>query len=171
MRQKYIFAKVILTMALMLVTITVSAQDVSVMVTKVKQSLPMSFAELIDQPNRYVNVALQNNTNRPTDVYLKMSLISDYALNGAPMSLLTKENGNTRPRMTLGSYEHRQMNNIMDFSDHFSGRLTTNVTENISNIIRIPEGTYQFCIEVYRWQEQVICPRNCNAHHFIHRIR
>ncbi len=156
MRQKYNLAKVILTMALMLVTITVSAQDVSVMVTKVKQSLPMSFAELIDQPNRYVNVALQNNTNRPTDVYLKMSLISDYALNGTPMSLLTKENGNTRPRMTLGAYEHRQMNNIMDFSDHFSGRLTTNVTENITNIIRIPEGTYQFCIEVYRWQEQVI---------------
>ena len=139
----------------MVATMAAGAQDVTVTITKMRQTLPSSLTELMDHPNQTINVLLQNNTNQQARVYLKVSLTSDYAPDGEPLELVTKENGNTRPYITLSPHEMRRMNTIMDFSDHFSGRLSTNATNDILNIMRIPEGMYSLCIEVYRWSEYV----------------
>ena len=149
------FLKAIFLAALMLATMPAIAQDVTVTVTKVRQTLPSSLADLIDHPNQTVNIMLQNNTNQQAKVYLKLSLTSDYVQNGQPLELLTQEKGNTRPCITLSPGEVRRFNSIMDFSDHFSGRLTTTATADFLTLTRIPEGSYSLCLEVYRWMEFV----------------
>ena len=95
------FLKAIFLAALMLATMPAIAQDVTVTVTKVRQTLPSSLADLIDHPNQTVNIMLQNNTNQQAKVYLTLSLTSDNVQNGQPLELLTQEKGNTRPCITL----------------------------------------------------------------------
>ena len=142
--------------AFLMMAASALAQDVIVTVTKVKQTLPPSVAEIIDHPNRVVSITLQNTTPQQMKVYLKLSLTSDYAPEGVPLSLHTEDRSTRRPCITLGPNEMRRLTNITDISDHFSGRLTTNVTENVMNIMRIPEGMYSMCLEVYPWRETVV---------------
>ena len=148
--------KGIIVLAVMLAWFGASAQDVTVTVNKNRQNLPASLTELIDNPGQYVGVTLQNNLDVTTRVYLKMSLTSDYVTNGAPLSLTTQEKGNVRPFISLRPHETRRFTSISDFTEHFSGRLTTTATTDMLTMTRIPEGNYSLCFEVYRWQQQVL---------------
>ncbi len=91
------FIKAAMVVAMMLATMSVSAQDVIVTVTKMRPTLPSSLVDLMDHPEQTVRVMLQNTTGHDVRVYLKMSLTSYYVTNGEPMSLTTQEEGKTRP--------------------------------------------------------------------------
>lgn len=149
------FIRALVVVAVMLASVPAIAQDVTVLVTKVRPTLPSSLTELIDHPNQTVNIMLQNNTNQQAKVYMKLSLTSDYVYNGQPLELITQEKGNTRPCITLSPGEVRRFNSIMDFSEHFSGRLATTANADFLTLTRIPEGSYSLCFEVYRWMEIV----------------
>ena len=151
-------AKVWLFVAVAFASLSVSAQqDVVVTVQKMRQYLPSTLTELIDRPNQYVSVTLTNITNEQQKIYLKMSLTSEYAPNGEPIEVHTQDNGTWRPSIVLAPHETRVMNQIADFSEHFSGhRLSTNATSDLMNLNRLPEGNYEFCMEAYRWAEQVL---------------
>lgn len=134
-----------------------NAQDVVVTVAKMRQSLPTTLTEFIDHPNQYINVTLQNTTMEPQEVYLKLSMATDYTSNGAPLQVNTRDYGTSRPKITLAGGETRRFTKISDFEEHFgAGRLSTNATANLMTINRIPEGDYEFCMEVYRWQPTVV---------------
>ena len=142
---------------LLLTSLSVSAQDVMVTVTKMKQYLPSTLTELIDHPNQYINVTLTNTSGVEQKVYLKMRLTSTYAIDGSPLEVTTRDRSTSRPSITLAPGEIRRMNTIADFSEHFSGgRLTTNATSDLMTITRVPEGDYEFCIGAYQWHETVV---------------
>lgn len=151
-------AMVWLFAAMVLSSLSAAAQqDVTVTVQKMRQYLPPSLAELIDRPNQYVNVLLTNNTSVEQRIYLKMSLTSEYAPNGAPIEVHTEDYGTIRPVIVLAPNEVRRMTQISDFSEHFgAGRLKTNATADLMTLTRIPEGNYEFCMEAYPWQPQVL---------------
>ena len=148
------FIKAALVVAMVLATMSVSAQDVIVTVTKMRPTLPSSLVDLMDHPEQTVRVMLQNTTGHDVRVYLKMSLTSDYVTNGEPMSLTTQEKGNTRPYIVVPP--SGMTLSFMDISDHFAGRLTTNLTTSFLQLTRIPEGNYSLCFEAYPWYEQVL---------------
>ena len=149
-------ARLLVLLAALMVGIGGNAQDVMVTVMQKKPMLPSSLTALIDHPEHYINIMVQNTTNHEVDIYLKLSLTSDYSPNGTPLELHTQDQGTTRPRLILRPHEILRFRGFAEFEDHFSGRLTTNATQgDASKLIRIPEGTYRLCIEACRWQQQV----------------
>lgn len=148
--------KALLIAVLFLTSLSVSAQEIVVSIRQLR-SFPASAADFIDNPSRYFNITLHNMTANTQDIYLNMRFTSDYTFEGgAPFEIHSQDRGTTRPRITLRPHETLQFNTLAQFSDQFSGRLTTSVTrDDAMSLLRVPEGNYQFCLEACRWSATV----------------
>ena len=135
---------------------TVNAQDVTVTLIRKTNNLPIQTSAYIDNFTNYFSIMLTNNTPTTQSVYLTLNLECTYSASSEPFQIRTDDKRTTRPRIDIPGNSTYNFNTRQKFEDHFSGRLSTNVTQNTLNeMLRLPEGNYSMCVNVCRWSSSV----------------
>ena len=148
---KHVFR--ILVLAVILVAgLTVSAQTVQVIVTQKTPTLPTTTTNYLDDPFRYFNVQL-NVTGAGSeglevfyDLDFSVSTNSSFYFHTKPGSIPAEpihlDNG---PNFMKRDEMLKQLRNK---------RLETSLFTNPVNAQKMPEGTYQLCLDVYLWSDR-----------------
>ena len=148
----------ILVLAVTLVTglTTISAQTVQVQLHQKVPALPATITSYLDNPFRYFRVQFIVNGagNEGLDIYFDM----DMTVNTSPLYVRTRPN--TFPMQPIHLSEGVNIMSSDQLNMQVLGRTETNFDySNIFNAQQLPEGTYQLCVDVYRWSDRLVADR------------
>lgn len=157
--KKHYIVKKIITILFVLalgLSSTLKAQGVTVSVQQKTSNLPIYTSAYIDNFANYFSIILTNTTGTTQEVYLTLDLSCVYSVNSEPFRLGTDDRGrNHRPKVVVPPGT-KVIRTRQDYEDHFGGRVTTNITQSTLNeMLRLPEGNYNLCVEVHRWNQIV----------------
>ena len=148
---KHITRILILAVILVAGLATVSAQTVQVEVRKKVQTLPATATNYLDDPFRYFDIVFYAVGVGPEGLEIYFDF--DYSLNDGSFYLRTDPNKAPTHKITL--YEGRNVMSRDNMLDQLRGRKITNVDfSKPLNAQLLPEGTYQLCVDVYRWTDK-----------------
>ena len=142
----------ILVLAVALVTglATVSAQTVQVLVTPKTPTLPTTVTSYLDDPLRYFNIQFYVNGagSEGLDVFIDLQL----TLDTKPYYIQTKPG--SIPLQPLHLTEGPNILRRDELAPQIGSRMETNIVyNNPMDMQQLPEGTYQFCVDVHRWSD------------------
>ena len=142
----------ILILAVALVTgLTVSAQTVQVLVIQKVPTLPSTASNYLDDPFRYFNVQFVV-TGAPSDG-LDVFFDMEFSLNDGSFYLRTRPG--SVPSESIHLSEGVNIMKRDDMLPQIQGRKETNVdTSKPLNAQKLPEGTYQLCVDIYLWSDR-----------------
>ena len=148
----------ILVLAVTLVTglTTISAQTVQVQLHQKVPALPATITSYLDNPFRYFRVQFIVNGvgNEGLDIFFDM----DMTVNTSPLYVRTRPN--TFPMQPIHLSEGVNIMSSDQLNMQVLGRTETNFDySNIFNAQQLPEGTYQLCVDVYRWSDRLVADR------------
>ena len=148
---KHIIRILFLAVTLFAVLLPVSAQDLpqaQVLVIQKVPTLPPAATNYLDDPFRYFNIQiiLTGAGSEGLDVFFDI----DFSHNDDSFYIRTKRN--KRPSHSIHLSEGVNFMKKDDMLDQLRGRKETNI--DLSNPLaaqQLPEGTYQLCLDIYRW--------------------
>ena len=149
---KHIFRIIVLAVALFTGLTTVSAQMVQVVVVQKIPKLPTTASNYLDDPFRYFNIQIISSGlgSEGLDVFLDI----DYSLNDNSFYLRTKPN--TYPYEYIHISDGVKILTKDELRIQLRDRRETNVDfAKPLNAQLLPEGTYELCIDVFRWDERL----------------
>lgn len=129
---------------------TVSAQTVTLTITPKGTFLPASATNYIDDPFRYFNVYF--NATEDIDIYLGLDLTGS----NTPFYARTKKGTYpTQPiSLKMGNTPGKNLKDELTLQVR-NGRLETNVDyKHPLNAQLLPEGDYQLCVDIFRWDDR-----------------
>ena len=146
---------------------SLSAQTVQVIVTQKVPVLPPTATNYLDDPFRYFNVQFVVNGvgNDGLDVFLGINFT------GNTSSFYARTKNNKHPFEPIHLKEGINIFNSASDREKLknqlrNGRLESNVVEittenkNPLKAQQLPEGTYQLCVDVFRWEDQSADPES-----------
>ena len=143
----------ILVLAVTLVTglTSVSAQTVQVLMTPKIAALPVTVTSYLDDPLHYFNVQfiLTGAGSDGLDIFFDM----EFSVNTSPFYVRTRKE--VIPLLPIHLTEGVNILKSDVLQTQVWNRTETNVDySNPVNAQQLPEGTYQVCVDVYRWDER-----------------
>lgn len=148
---KHITRILVLAAALVMGSMTVSAQTAQVMVVQKVAALPATATNYLDDPFRYfdVRVILTGAGSEGLDVFFDI----DFSLNDGSFYLRTNKDKVPTQCIHLSEGVNSMKRDVL--LEQFRGRKETNVdfTKPLESQL-LPEGTYQLCLDVYLWSDR-----------------
>ena len=149
---KSIFRILVLAVALVAGLTTVSAQTVQVVVSQKVATLPTAASNYLDDPFRYFNVQLivTGAGSDGIDIFYDV----DFSVNEGDFYIRTKPG--TVPVEPIHIHEGANlMNKNVLIGQLRNGRMETNIDyRNPLAAQQMPEGTYQLCMDIFRWSDK-----------------
>ena len=149
---KHISQIIVLAVALVTGLSTVSAQTVHVDVIQKVATLPSTATNYLEDPFRYFDVVAYayGVGNEGLEVFCNI----DFSLNDGTFYLRTNYKYTPQHKIVL----HEGMNKLKkdDLLRQFRGHPDNNI--DLTKPLRVqllPEGTYQLCLDVYRWSDRL----------------
>lgn len=149
---KHISQIIVLAVALVTRLSTVSAQTVHVDVIQKVATLPSTATNYLEDPFRYFDVVAYayGVGNEGLEVFCNI----DFSLNDGTFYLRTNYKYTPQHKIVL----HEGMNKLKkdDLLRQFRGHPDNNI--DLTKPLRVqllPEGTYQLCLDVYRWSDRL----------------
>ena len=143
----------ILVLAVAFVTglATVSAQTVQIFATPKTTSLPSTVTSYLDDPLRYFNIQfyVTGAGSGGLDVFIDLQ----FTLNTKPYYIQTRPG--SVPLEPLHLSEGANFLRRDELAPQIGNRMETNIVyNNPMDMQQLPEGTYQLCVDVYRWSDK-----------------
>ena len=148
---KRLIRLLVLTVVLVMGARTLSAQTVNVLMSQKIPVLPATVTSYLEDPLRYFNVQFtaDNVGSGGIDIFIDMEM----TLNTQPLYVRTKSN--VSPIMPVHLSEGTQLVKSDVLWTQVNGRVETNFNyNNLLDAQQLPEGTYQLCLTVYRWENR-----------------
>ena len=145
---KHVIRTLVLAIALVAGLMSVSAQTVQVLVIQKVPNLPPAATNYLDDPFRYFNVQfiMTGAGSEGLDIFLDM----DFSLNDGSFYLRTKPN--SKPYKALHLSEGVNIMKKDELQIQLRDRRETNLDlSSPLQALQLPEGTYELCMDIYRW--------------------
>lgn len=140
-----------LAVALVMGVKTVSAQTVTVVATQKVPVLPSTVTSYMDDPLYFFDVQfiVSGSGGDGVDVFFDM----EFSVNTSSFYVRTKPG--TIPMEPIHIREGYNHLNRDEVETQLSNRVETNVDySDLLSLLQLPEGTYELCFDVYRWDER-----------------
>lgn len=140
------------------------AQEISILVTPVQDILPPQVGLYIENPQKYFNVALVNNTAEDQNVF--MGLRIDQLSPQQELKLLTTARHMPQTPLVVRAHETKQLTMVeqknmfryLPLNEvYISDGMYSNYERGIFGLM--PEGTYTLNLTAYRWQPTMTTPQ------------
>lgn len=140
----------------LLIPVTVVAQDVIVTVTPVQEILPPQALLYVSNPGQFFNVSLTNTSSQPQDVYLAMQVQQVNPSTG--LSIITPSGRQPDKPITIPANGVRQLD-MIELKTLFNHVPASEISAtpglfddyNNGSFALLPEGQYQVRLTAYRW--------------------
>lgn len=167
-RVRHTLAIFVLMLITLLPATRIQAQnEVTVNVVPKAVTFPAATLAYRNEPTKYFQISVTNNTGTEQSIYLTLNLESNMT-SGEAFWLRTKAGKPSRQPIILRSHETYVFDSREKFDDHFrGGRMETNVDESqVLRYLTLPEGNYSLCAQAYRWTDaqsanQSVSPEGC----------
>ena len=158
-----IFRKAILCLTLVLGSLAALAQEVTVTVTPIQRILPPQVMLYINDPGRYFNVQLINNSQVTQNVYLAMTVEQIHPSSGLHVAVPAKRQ--PQKPFTIAPGQVRQLtmvelktmfNHVVKSEVQATPGLFESYTDGTFGLL--PEGTYEAHLTAYKWDPALANP-------------
>ena len=148
---KRIIRFLVLAVALVTGLMTASAQTVQVLVTPRVATLPITVTSYLDDPIRYFNI--QFNVIGAGSEGLDVFIDIDFSVDTKPMYIRTRRG--SVPTEPLHLSEGVNLVRRDQLAPQIGNRMETNIVyNNPLDMLQLPEGNYELCVDVYRWSDR-----------------
>lgn len=158
-----IFRKAILCLTLVLGSLAALAQEVTVTVTPIQRILPPQVMLYINDPGRYFNIQLINNSQVTQNVYLAMTVEQIHPSSGLHVAVPAKRQ--PQKPFTIAPGQVRQLtmvelktmfNHVVKSEVQATPGLFESYTDGTFGLL--PEGTYEAHLTAYKWDPALANP-------------
>ena len=158
-----ILRKAGLCLTLLLGSIAVLAQEVTVTVTPVQRILPPQVMLYINDPGRYFNVQLINNSQVTQNVYLAMTVQQIHPSTGLHVTVPAKRQPQTPFSIAPGRVRQLTMVELKNLFNHVvksEVQTTPGLFDSYSSgrFGLLPEGQYEAHLTAYKWDPALANP-------------